>query len=74
MFVFFPQGPQRPAPHGGLLLMERVKEAASPVGRGGMGGGRGVYHSLWDPPRPGHFLQVSRDNYLGGGQRLDSGG
>ena len=40
----------------------------------GTGGGRGGNNSLWDPPHPGHLLQVSRDSFLGSGQQLASGG
>ena len=41
---------------------------------GGKGGGRGGYNILWDPPRPGHLLQLFRESSLGGGERLTSSG
>ena len=39
-----------------------------------MGGERVVNHILWDPPRPGHLLQVYWDSYLGGRRQLARGG
>ena len=39
-----------------------------------MGGGGGGEHSLWNNPRPSHLLQVSRESYIGIGQRMASGG
>ena len=53
------QGPQRPAPHDGIFLTGRVKEAALPDGVGGIYGGRDGDHSLCDPSCPGRLLQVA---------------
>ena len=37
-----------------------------------MGGERVGDHSLWDPPRPGHIIQLYSQSYLGGRRRLVS--
>ena len=39
-----------------------------------MGEGRGTHHSLRDPPRPSHLLQLYQESSLRGGRRLVRGG
>ena len=46
----------------------------SPGGGGDTGGVRGGFHRLWDPPRPGHYLQVPRASSIVGRQRLAGSG
>ena len=68
------QGPQRPAPRNGLFPQGGGKEAAPLSRGGGAGGNRDDDHSIRDPRRPGHLLQVPWESPIGGRQRLASGG
>ena len=68
------QGPQRPALHDSLYPQGGGKEASPPdVGRVA-GRDRDGYHSIRNPLRSGHLLQLPWEIPLGGGQQLDSGG
>ena len=64
---------QNTAPCNGLLTQGGGKEAYTPDR--GVDAERGKYggHSIQDPPRPGHLLQVPWESPLGGGRQLSRG-
>ena len=67
LHVCVSQGTKRPALDDSLPTIGNGEEAASPVGGGGTGRGRGSDHRPRDTPHPGHLLQVYREISLGGG-------
>ena len=54
----------------GRNLMKAFNRWRAERKRNWKGGGGEGSHSLWDPPRPGHFLQLPRNISLGGRKRL----
>ena len=72
--VYVAQGHQQPAPRDGLFPQGGGKEATPPGGGGGVFGDIDGDHCIWNPPLPGHLLQVPWEIPLDGERRLASGG